>query len=151
VLPGLQGATTTPATSTASVAAVAGATSGAGPAPVLPAYQIDPGVDISNPDLDADSDGLTNHFEELLGSNPTLADSDLDGVTDSFETTLGTDPMTMDTDLDGFTDGIEVHLGSNPLTPDSGLIAPLGTAAQPRFDDVLADDHSAGADILEMH
>jgi cell wall-associated NlpC family hydrolase len=160
VLPGLQDVTPTPApptpaTQTTAVVPVTSATAGPGPVAVQPAYQIDPGVDISNPDLDSDDDGLTNHFEQLLGSNPTLADSDLDGLLDGFEATLGTDPMKMDTDLDGFTDGMEVHLGTNPLhagsAPAAGdaLGAPLPSAAGP---DALTDDDPAGADVgLEMH
>ena len=82
---------------------------------VMPGYQIDPGVDISNPERTADNDGLTNHFESVIHSNPTLADSDLDGLIDGFEASLGTDPMKMDTDLDGFTDGMEVHFGDESV------------------------------------
>jgi cell wall-associated NlpC family hydrolase len=152
VLPGLQDVP--PTTPTAAVVPVTGTTAGPAPAAVPPAYQIDPGVDISNPDLDSDDDGLTNHFEQLLGSNPTLPDSDLDGLLDGFEATLGTDPMKMDTDLDGFTDGMEVHLGTNPLRAGSALAAgdALGAPLPPAVDsDGLADD-PAGADVgLEMH
>ena len=122
---------------------------------MLPAYQIDPGVDISDPDFDSDNDGLTNHFEQLIGSNPTLADSDLDGLIDGFETTLGTDPMKMDTDLDGFTDGIEVHLGTNPLAAGSALASgeSPGAPFQPGVGAAdLTDDDPAGAAVgLEMH
>ena len=160
VLPGLQDVTPTPApaatTPTAAVVPVTSTTAGPGPAAVPPAYQIDPGVDISNPDLDSDDDGLTNHFEQLLGSNPTLADSDLDGLLDGFEATLGTDPMKMDTDLDGFTDGMEVHLGTNPLHgrfgAGRGRFAGRARAAPAVDPDGLADDDPAGADVgLEMH
>ena len=88
-------------------------------------------MDISDPDCDSDNDGLTNHFEQLVGTNPTLADSDLDGLIDGFEATLGTDPMKMDTDLDGFTDGMEVHLGTNPL---AGPVRPWPAAIAGRAD-----------------
>ena len=152
VLPGLQGVTPTPAGAVLPISAPA---TGAEPAPVLPAYQIDPGVDITDPDFDSDNDGLTNHFEQLIGSNPTLADSDLDGLIDGFETTLGTDPMKMDTDLDGFTDGIEVHLGANPLAAGSALTSgeSPGTPFQPGVEaDDLTDDDPAGVAVgLEMH
>jgi cell wall-associated NlpC family hydrolase len=155
VLPGLQDVTPTPAAPTVAVVPVTNTTAGTGPAAVPPAYQIDPGVDISNPDLDSDDDGLTNHFEQLLGSNPTLADSDLDGLLDGFEATLGTDPMKMDTDLDGFTDGMEVHLGTNPLQAGAALAAAdsLGAPGQPAVvPGGPADDDLAGADVgLEMH
>jgi cell wall-associated NlpC family hydrolase len=72
-------------------------------------YQGYPGVDISDPGSDSDNDGLTNHFEQLIGSNPILADSDLDGLIDGFDTTPGTDPMTMDTDPAGAAVDLEMH------------------------------------------
>jgi hypothetical protein len=152
VLPGLQGVTPTPA------AAIPVA------APVMPAYQIDPGVDISNPDLDADNDGLTNHFESVIGTNPTLADTDLDGLIDGFEASLGTDPTKMDTDLDGFTDGSEVHFGMNPLSaaagpglPGSGLPGSGGSGSglpspfEPEADPGALDDPAHVDAGLEIH
>lgn len=142
VLPGLQGVPPT--------------------APSVPGYQIDPGVDISNPDMDSDSDGLTNHFESVLGSNPTMADSDLDGLVDGFEASLGINPMRMDTDLDGFTDGMEVRYGMNPLQAGTGspmgspplgspMGAPVGTPSVSETDPGVDDDHLLTVDAgLEM-
>jgi gliding motility-associated-like protein len=48
--------------------------------------------DLLNPSLDCDSDGLINGDEQLLGTNPSVADSDGDGVTDGQEITDGTTP-----------------------------------------------------------
>ena len=84
------------------------------------AFEIDPGVDIGDPESDSDHDGLTNQFETMIGTNPTAADSDLDGLLDGVEVSAGTDPMLMDTDLDGYTDGMELHLGLDPLDADAG-------------------------------
>ena len=156
VLPGLQGVTaaapvaapvpapTVPVLTPAPVA---------DPVTMLPGFQIDPGVDISNPDADSDNDGLTNHFESVIGTNPTVSDTDMDGLTDGFEASMGTDPTKMDTDLDGFTDGMEAHFGSNPLVAGLGTPAgaPLGTPYDPATDAGPApDDHQPDA-ALELH
>jgi len=171
VLPGLQGVTPNAAVPAVPVAPAAAAPAGSrtpvDPAVVLPGYQIDPGMDISDPNADSDNDGLTNHFESMIGSNPTLADSDLDGLIDSFEASLGTNAMRMDTDLDGFTDGMEVHYDMNPLTAEAGspmggplgsplgtpLGTPTGTPTQPDIDPGgQGEDDPLGADAgLEMH
>lgn len=160
VLPGLQGFTPAPyapaATTTAPVIAPTGA------APVdpatMPGYQIDPGVDISDPNADSDNDGLTNHFESTIGSNPTVADTDLDGLIDGFEASLGSDPTKMDTDLDGFTDGMEIHFGTNPLEaatgmPGTGTGSALGGTMDPTGvdADVLDDDPMSADAGLELH
>ena len=157
VLPGLQGFTPAPyapaATTTSPVATPAGTVD-----PTMPGYQIDPGVDISDPNADSDNDGLTNHFEATIGSNPTVADTDLDGLIDGFEASLGTDPTKMDTDLDGFTDGMEIHFGTNPLEaatgmPGTGTGSALGGTMDPAGADADAlDDDPMSADAgLELH
>ncbi len=169
VLPGLQCVT---ATAVPGAAPAAAAVPVANPAPaavdpamVLPGYQIDPGVDISDPNADSDNDGLTNHFESMMHSNPTLADSDFDGLIDGLEVTLGTDPMRMDTDMDGMTDGMEVHFGANPLaaagspfggmpgsTPGSPMGTPLGSPmgstlpTEPTASTLPDDEHALGLD-----
>jgi len=104
-------------------------------------FQIDPGVDISNPDGDADGDGLTNHFEQMIGSNPTAADTDGDHLIDGLEVTLGTDPLQVDSDHDGFTDGAEMQYGMNPLASSLGSTFDSAgpTAAEPPD----ATDHDA--------
>lgn len=50
------------------------------------------------------------------------ADADGDGLPNGYELILGTDPFNPDTDGDGFSDGVEVGSGSNPLDP---LCTPL--------------------------
>jgi YD repeat-containing protein len=45
------------------------------------------------------------------------ADADGDGLANSYELLLGTDPFNPDTDGDGFLDGVEVASGSDPLNP----------------------------------
>ena len=96
---------------------------------------------------DPDGDGLTTPFEEMLGTDPNVADTDGDGffdgsevndlgsdpldptgptgdpdgdgLTNAEEALLGTDPNVADTDGDGFFDGSEVNvLGSDPLDPN---------------------------------
>jgi hypothetical protein len=67
---------------------------------------------------DADSDGLSNNQEVLLGSNPNLADSDSDGVSDfnevnrdgdpsNYTVGIDTDPNNSDTDGDGVPDNTD--------------------------------------------
>ena len=42
---------------------------------------------------DSDGDGLTDDFEEAIGTNPNSPDSDGDGVSDGVEVGSGTDPL----------------------------------------------------------
>ncbi len=133
---------------------------------VLPGFTIDPGMDISNPEADADNDGLTNQFETMAGTNPTVADTDADGLTDGFEASLGTNATQMDTDADGFTDGFEAMFGMDPLTamtlpstPLPGTGVPIGGPGSPTHSplgDPLGSpmggalpDPTAGADALD--
>jgi hypothetical protein len=44
-------------------------------------------------ETDTDSDGLTDHEEAALGTDPTEADTDGDGVDDGAEVSDGTDPL----------------------------------------------------------
>ncbi len=80
-------------------------------------------------DDDIDGDGLTNSEEDLLGTDPIIADTDGDGLTDGDEVNIyNTDPLISDTDTDGLTDGEEVYIyGTDPLTSDKGDLAPLGS------------------------
>ncbi|HAR67989.1 MAG TPA: hypothetical protein DCR55_17550, partial [Lentisphaeria bacterium] len=88
--------------------------------------------------LNTDTDGFSNAYEFLSGSNPRDEDSDNDGISDPEEDTdddgitdgqeqeLGTHPLLGDTDDDGFADGVEITLGSDPTDGNS---RPLATAA----------------------
>lgn len=68
--------------------------------------------DQDGPAADPDGDGLNNHLEEALGSNPYMPDTDGDGVCDGDEVNVGQSfdadgdgiPNVLDTDDDG--DGI---------------------------------------------
>ncbi len=80
-------------------------------------------------DDDIDGDGLTNIQEDLLGTNPLVADTDSDGLTDGGEVNIyNTNPLIPDTDGDGLTDGEEINIYStDPLVSDKGDLAPLGS------------------------
>ncbi|HED33212.1 MAG TPA: hypothetical protein ENJ08_03200 [Gammaproteobacteria bacterium] len=81
-------------------------------------------------DDDIDGDGLTNTEEDLLGTDPLLADTDSDGLIDGEEVNIyATNPLISDTDGDGLTDGEEINIyNTNPLVSDKGDLAPLGSA-----------------------
>jgi hypothetical protein len=69
--------------------------------------------------MDSDGDGLTNHEEVQLGTDPDQPDTDGDGLSDGDEVRRGTDPLNPDTDGDGLLDGDEVRRGTDPLNPDT--------------------------------
>ena len=70
---------------------------------------------------DTDRDGLTDDFEEKIGTDPNNPDTDGDGLKDGEEVNAyKTDPKNPDTDGDGLQDGAEVKTYStNPLNPDT--------------------------------
>ena len=156
-------------TPTAAPMDAAPATAPVDPTAAMPGFQIDPGIDISDPNADSDFDGLTNQFESMMKSNPTVADTDMDGLTDGFEASIGSDATKMDTDLDGFTDGMEVHFGTNPLVADPmgspmgpSTGSPMGPSMGSPLGDTLPatadpsalpdDDHALGADVgADLH
>jgi len=86
-------------------------------------------------DADDDNDGLTDLFEDSIGTNPLLVDTDNDGLDDLFEVsfdgdpslyTIGADlnPLSNDTDNDGFLDAVDpLALIFNYMDGD---LAPLG-------------------------
>ncbi|MFH1356390.1 MAG: S8 family serine peptidase, partial [bacterium] len=66
-------------------------------------------------DFDADSDGLTDYEEGLLGTDPNNPDTDGDGLSDGDEVnTYGTNPLDTDTDGDGLDDNVELDYGLDP-------------------------------------
>ncbi|MBT4210005.1 MAG: CAP domain-containing protein [Candidatus Komeilibacteria bacterium] len=65
--------------------------------------------------LDSDADGLLDHEEEALGTDPHNADTDKDELGDYQEVHVyKTDPLDPDTDSDDMSDGQEVKSGRNP-------------------------------------
>jgi hypothetical protein len=93
--------------------------------------------------VDSDQDGVPDHIELLLGTDPMnpdsngngipdgLEDHDNDGLPNAGEVVLGTDPLNPDsngngildgdedTDQDGLTDGDEIRRGTIPWLADS--------------------------------
>jgi len=70
--------------------------------------------------IDSDGDGLYDHEEKVLGTDPKKADTDNDGLNDKIEKDLGTDPLKPDTDGDGLSDGDEVNkFKTDPLKVDT--------------------------------
>jgi hypothetical protein len=69
---------------------------------------------------DADGDGLVNHYEYTLGTDPERADTDWDSLSDPDEVhKYRTDPKKPDTDDDALSDRFELDSGTDPLV--SGL------------------------------
>ena len=62
---------------------------------------------------DADSDGLQDWYEAILGTNPNLSDSDYDGWDDFTEVRLGRNPMSFAEATD------PTHLQLNIVTPNN--------------------------------
>lgn len=70
---------------------------------------------------DADADGLSDHLEDMNGTDRRDPDTDGDRMVDGLETwILETDPRKHDTDGDGIDDGTEILEGCNPLDPEDG-------------------------------
>ena len=70
--------------------------------------------DSDGPCGDIDEDGLTNEFEEIIGSNPENSDSDGDGVSDDVELGSGVNPQ--DTDSDNIIDILDPDDDGDTLT-----------------------------------
>ena len=69
---------------------------------------------------DRDGDGLSDTFEEGIGTDPLNPDTDGDGLTDDEEYEVyGTDPLKTDTDDDRLTDAEEVAKNTDPRKPDT--------------------------------
>ena len=95
------------------------------------------------PAVDSDNDGLYDHEEIALGTDPNNPDSDQDGLTDGDEVKVygsnplsmdtdgdmlpdynevmqhGTDPTYYDTDNDGVSDHDELNYATSPINPDT--------------------------------
>lgn len=73
------------------------------------------------PRVDKDGDGLSDHEEKMLGTNPRLPDTDKDGLIDSDEINHHhTHPTQADSDGDGLSDFEEVEkYHTDPNQPDS--------------------------------
>ena len=100
------------------------------------ATELGASFEITNPDTDADGDGLTNRYETEVGLDPNDGtgdngadgDPDKDGSSNAEEFTRATFPNVADTDEDGVSDGAETNTGiwvsaedtgTDPLNPDS--------------------------------
>ena len=67
-----------------------------------------PNFDDIDYELDSDSDGLPDYYEDILGTDKNNPDTDGDGLTDGYEVFyLGTDPLKADSDDNGVNDGDE--------------------------------------------
>ena len=80
---------------------------------------------------DADSDGLSDRAEKLVGTDAKKADTDRDKLSDAMEIALGSNPLLADTDSDGISDSVEVQYGMDPLAPGSSMppTVPVGQPA----------------------
>ena len=75
--------------------------------------------------IDSDNDGLTDTFENTIGTNPNSMDTDGDGLTDDHEIAVySTNPLAIDSDGDGVTDFEEVNNGSDPNDINSPVPPP---------------------------
>ncbi len=70
---------------------------------------------------DLDGDGLADHLELAIGTDPVNPDSDGDGLLDGEEYALGSDPRNIDSDGDTYQDGHEVLEGRSPTSPESRI------------------------------
>jgi outer membrane protein OmpA-like peptidoglycan-associated protein len=69
---------------------------------------------------DRDGDGLSDTFEESIGTDPLNPDTDGDGLPDDEEYEIyGTDPLKTDTDDDRLTDAEEIAKKTDPRNPDT--------------------------------
>ncbi|UYZ21808.1 S-layer homology domain-containing protein [Mesobacillus jeotgali] len=109
-------------------------------------------------DMDSDKDGLPDHEEITLTTDPMKNDTDEDGLSDSYELkVLFSDPLkkdsndngTMDgeedSDFDGLSNLREYELGTNPLKEDTdldGLTDPEEMAK--KTDSLIADTDQDG-------
>lgn len=120
----------------ATIPGLTGASLDAAPAALMSATLPDP--------TDTDSDGLTDAFEAMLGTDATLADTDQDSLSDLYETSVShTDALSADTDQDAVSDALEVAEGTDAgvvRLSDELVAAGFGGAATADIDrDGLSD------------
>ncbi len=91
-----------------------------------------PSPGVATTGADSDADGLTDAFEQQIGTNPRMLDSDADGFSDAYEVKIGSafdidrgtaigapGPGGIDSDRDGLTDAFEQLSGSTPTVGDT--------------------------------
>jgi hypothetical protein len=71
------------------------------------------------PQTDFDADGLSNGFEQTLGSSMTNRDSNQDGLFDGYAYTFGYSVSGTDTDGDGLSNATELAMGTSPILADT--------------------------------
>lgn len=89
--------------------------------------------------------------DHLIQTAPAvlMIDSDGDGLTDDFENRLGTDPRDADSDNDGNSDKEEVSIQRNPLGPGMflGTLAPIDIVTMKN----LPLEHPSVAGVMSSH
>jgi hypothetical protein len=93
-------------------------------------------------DVDSDSDADSDSDSDADTSTDPAADNDNDGLSNGFEEELGTDPNDSDSDDDGVSDLVEWVAGTDPLDPDSNpqaegnfyFLVPYNNAPDPTED-----------------
>jgi len=73
----------------------------------------------TDPNSDADHDGLTLAQELFYGTDPLNPDTNGDGIPDGASVALGISPTSLDVDGDGLTNATERRIGTDPLNPDT--------------------------------
>lgn len=108
-------------------------------------------LEAQNAEEDSDSDGLTNHQEYLLGSNPNDPDTDADGLMDGVESgtgtwiginNTGTSPFDSDSDGDILRDGLE--------NPDLPTTWPTNFATDPNLIDTDENGTTDRAEVTSV-
>lgn len=153
---------------------------GANPSPAIDNVPND-GTDVINAldstnHVDTDGDGLSDRYEDYLGTNPLLADTDGDGLNDgeeisTYETnatnadtdgdglkdaeeinTYDTNVTNADTDADGLSDGEEIHTyATNVLNSDTDGDTLLDGAEINTYDTNASNMDTDGDCLLDPH